>query len=303
VTPAALVLIVLSAGLHATWNLLSKRRQPSSGYFLLANAAGVVLLCPAVYANRAVLLHLNGPIVGLLVAAGLCQATYYGGLARAYRAGDMSVAYPLARSSPVLMVTAATMVLGRGHEVSTQCLVGMGLVVCGCFLIPLRGLAAVRLKDYLNPTCGFALVAACGTAGSSLIDDQALRQLRATPALAAAGVTGLTLVYACLEGVSSTVWLIGLSVFRPDARQQIRTYLRADRLGFVVAGAMIYATYSMVLVAMAYVTNVSYLVAFRQLSIPLGALLGVTLLGEPAHRPKLAGVIVVSMGLLLVGTG
>jgi drug/metabolite transporter (DMT)-like permease len=302
-TPTALVLIVLSAGMHATWNLLSKRRRPSSGYFLLTNVAGAILLSPFVYAYREVLPHLAGPILVLVAITGLFQATYYGGLGRAYRAGEISVAYPLARSSPVLLVTAATLLLGRGDQVSSQCVLGIGLVVAGCFLIPMHHFADLRLSNYLNPTCGFALLAAGGTAGYSLIDDQALRALRATPALAAAGVTGLTLVYACFEAASSTLWLIAMNVFRPASRRQLVTYLQTDRLGLLLAGGMIYATYALVLIAMAYATNVSYVVAFRQLSIPLGALMGIALLREPAHRPKLAGVAVVFAGLILVGTG
>jgi uncharacterized membrane protein len=52
---------------------------------------------------------------------------------------------------------------------------------------------------------------------------------------------------------------------------------------------------------MAYASNVSYIVAFRQLSIPLGALLGVWVQKEPAGLPKLLGVGVVFGGLILVG--
>ena len=38
-------------------------------------------------------------------------------LAAAYRSGDMSLAYPLARSSPVIVVAVVTMLLGRGDQV------------------------------------------------------------------------------------------------------------------------------------------------------------------------------------------
>jgi uncharacterized membrane protein len=51
------------------------------------------------------------------------------------------------------------------------------------------------------------------------------------------------------------------------------------------------------------VTNVSYVVAFRQLSIPLGAFVGVFVLKEPRYRPKLVGVLVMFAGLVLVGAG
>jgi uncharacterized membrane protein len=69
------------------------------------------------------------------------------------------------------------------------------------------------------------------------------------------------------------------------------------------AGVTIYFTYSLVLVAFAFARNVSYVVAFRQLSIPLGAALGIVLLHEPAYRPKLVGSAVIFVGLVLVGLG
>jgi uncharacterized membrane protein len=43
--------------------------------------------------------------------------------------------------------------------------------------------------------------------------------------------------------------------------------------------------------------------AFRQLSIPIGAVLGLTLQQEPRYLPKIIGIGVVSVGLVLVGIG
>jgi uncharacterized membrane protein len=63
------------------------------------------------------------------------------------------------------------------------------------------------------------------------------------------------------------------------------------------------ATYGLVLASIAYVTNVSYVAAFRQLSFPIGAMLGFTLQQEPRYLPKVLGIVVVSIGLVLVGIG
>jgi uncharacterized membrane protein len=52
---------------------------------------------------------------------------------------------------------------------------------------------------------------------------------------------------------------------------------------------------------MAHVTNVSYIAAFRQLSIPFGAMLGIIVQKEPLYRPKLVGTGVAFAGLILVG--
>ena len=70
-----------------------------------------------------------------------------------------------------------------------------------------------------------------------------------------------------------------------------------------LTGIGIYAAYTLVLVAMAFVSNVSYVVAFRQVSIPLGAVTGVLVLRDPPYLPKLVGVVIMFAGLLLVGLG
>ena len=64
-----------------------------------------------------------------------------------------------------------------------------------------------------------------------------------------------------------------------------------------------HGTYLMVLVSFAHAENVSYVLGFRQLSIPLGAALGIFILKEAADRPKLVGVAMTFVGLVLVATG
>ena len=65
-------------------------------------------------------------------------------------------------------------------------------------------------------------------------------------------------------------------------------------------GMLITAAYGLVLASMAFVTNVSYIAAFRQLSIPLGAALGFLIQKEPATPPRLVGIGILTCGLTLI---
>jgi len=301
-TSTAIILIILSAILHAGWNLLSKRRHPTASFFLLANGVGSLLLAPVLFLYGESLHAFPARVWMLLAVTGFFQALYYASLAGAYRSGNLSVAYPLARSSPVIVVTIVTLLLGRGDQVTAQCIAGILLVVAGCFLIPMRHFSDFRLANYLNPTCGLALLAAVGTTGYSIIDDEGLRLLRTSTELTIDN-TPITLLYACLEAFASSLWLLPLVLLRSEGRATLRQLLHSDKSHASLAGIMIYMTYILVLVSMAFVTNVSYVVAFRQLSIPLGTLLGIAVLREPAHAPKLVGVGIMFIGLVLVGTG
>lgn len=299
----AIILIVLSAFMHAGWNLLSKRQHPSAAFFLVASIAGALLLAPVLILYRDTFVHnIPARVWMLLFITGFFQALYYISLAGAYRAGDMSVAYPLARSSPVIVVSVITLMLGRGDQVSAVCVAGIILVVGGCFLIPLQRFSDLRLRNYMNPVCGLALLAAVGTSGYSIVDDEALRQLR-THAKVTIGNTPMTLLYACLEALAASLWLTLFVALRRSGRSSLRQVLRANKRHAVLAGGAIYLTYVIVLIALAFVDNVSYVVGFRQLSIPLGATFGVLILKEPPHTPKLVGTAIMLSGLILVATG
>ena len=71
----------------------------------------------------------------------------------------------------------------------------------------------------------------------------------------------------------------------------------------LVTGVGIVGTYSLVLTAMNFAADVTYVVAFRQLSIPIGALLGFIFLREEIHPPRLLGLAAVCLGLVLVALG
>ncbi len=151
-------------------------------------------------------------------------------------------------------------------------------------------------------TCGLALLAAIGTSGYSLLDDEALRILRTNPEITM-GNTGITLVYAFWESVTTSIWLFLYVLASQRSRSGLKKLLVLNKKNAVLAGLAIQVSYGIVLISMAFVNNVSYVVGFRQLSIPLGAALGIFVLKEKLYPPKLAGVIIMFMGLILLVLG
>jgi uncharacterized membrane protein len=51
---------------------------------------------------------------------------------------------------------------------------------------------------------------------------------------------------------------------------------------------------------MVYTLNVSNIAAFRQLSLPLGSILGRLVQNEPAYTPKLVSIGIIFAGLVLI---
>ena len=301
--PAA-ILIILSAFMHALWNFISKRRNPSLAFFFVNVVMVSIVMSPVLVFHRQTLLILPLSFWGGVLATGLAQMVYFVGLAGAYRNGDISLAYPLARSLPVLMVAGFSLMLGHRTEIGNLGLVGMLLITMGCIMLPFPRFQRMRWREYMNIVYIMAFVAAIGTTSYTLIDDYALARLRAW-LLPQQSVQSITLIYMALQ-ITSTALMMGIgTLLFPSERRQLWQIFRPPRqigLG-LVTGLVIMATYGLVLAAMSYVTNVSYVAAFRQLSIPIGAVLGLTIQGEPRYLPKLLGVGIVSLGLVLVGIG
>ena len=296
---AALILIALSAFMHAGWNLLCKKTHPTTGFFLIASLAGTIILVPFLIQSFDLLWDIPLLVWGLVAVTGFFFALNYASIGGAYRSGDISVAYPLARSVPLLLVG---FLLGRGNQISTQCIAGMLLVAGGCFFIPLHHFRDFHFRSFMNVTCALALLAAVGTTGYSMVDDEALRILRVR-FTARSGTLETTLLYALLENISTTLWLILFVFFQSPERLGFRaTFKNQWRSAFLV-GTMISATYLVVLIAMAFAKDISYIVGFRQLSIPIGALAGVLVLKEKLPPPKLVGISILCTGLLLIARG
>lgn len=301
-TASAILLILLSAGIHVSWNLVGKRSASSIGFFWLANAFGVLLLLPVLLIFRGEAFQIPAQVWILLVATGFFEALYYAALAKAYRYGEMSIAYPLARAFPVLFVALASELLGRGERISSLSLAGMLLVFLGCVVLPLEKPGRMRLQDWINPATGLALLAAFGTTGYSMVDDQALRLLRELPQTQLPAFKA-ALIYSFWEALSAVLFLLPLCLFPRRERQELRVMLRTRTHSAFWMGVGIYAGYILVLVAMAFVRDISYVVAFRQTSIPLGTLVGVLLLKERAYPLKFIGSLVIFAGLVMVGVG
>jgi drug/metabolite transporter (DMT)-like permease len=304
-TPTASLLILISALAHAFWNFLGKRSHPTAAYFLAASLCAVILFLPLLFFYRNVPPQIP-PVIWLLLAlTGCCQAFYYSSLAAAYRSGDLSLVYPLVRAIPIPLVAIASMALGRGQQITTLGLLGMGLVAIGCILVPLRDLKPGKQtpSQRVQPrTLALSCMAALGTTGYLLIDDAALRNLRA------AGIPGLSplslvLIYMGLE-IFATVLALAIYVLMNRRERQAWTQVTSTGLKpAIVSGIVINGGYLLVLVAMTLARDVSYVTAFRQVSIPIGALMGIWILKEPSYPLKLVGIATIFSGLFLVAWG
>lgn len=297
-TVTAAILLFISAFTHAGWNFISKKENPTQAFYLVANTIGVICVLPFLIYYASFIHLVPSPVWVIVVLSGFFLAGYLEALAGAYRAGDISIAYPLARSLPVIFVFLLTLILGKSQPPGGWFFVGIILIVSGCIILPLEAFGDFHFSNYTNLCCMLAALAAVGVAGYTVADDMALRYLRELPGKPLSPVEG-TLVYMVLEGISCSLWQILFVVMSRRERQRMPEVLKSYKGPAALTGIGIYLTYSIVLVSMNYVSNVSYVAAFRQLSIPLGAIFGMALLKESRYLPKTVGIAAIFAGLVL----
>jgi len=295
----ALTLVTISAFAHAFWNFLSKRQNPSAVFFLMASLAAAIVLSPLLFIFRKGLTAIPCSVWGLLAATGVTQASYYIFLAGAYRTGDLSLAYPLARSLPVVLVALVSVVLGRGDQIHPPAYFGFAAVTAGCLILPVTEFGRIHLGYYRHKWVLFAVLVAVCITGYTILDDQSLRILRSLPAMPLSNI-GWALLFVELEAISISLFLTVFIFTSAPERRVLRHATRSDWWIAALTGFIITATYGLILLAMAYVRNVSYILAFRQLSIPFGAGLGILGRKEAVYPLKLAGIGMLVAGLILV---
>lgn len=291
----ALALIIVSAGLHATWNFLSKTGTPSCGYFFLTTLAATIVTLP---------FSIFGPVDYLSLPIGfwipvffsvLCEMAYVLSLANGYRKAEISFFYPMARSLPVVFTCAISLIFHIGKPLTPPAVLGMVLVTAGCLIMPIGKFSDIRLKDYINSTMPFVLLGAFGTTGYTILDNIACSYLyhyqsgtnKMLIALGYLGVIELGIL------ICSAIIILCSQKERKiirDIRKTSSPYL---------AGVFSVGAYTLVLVAMGMVSNVSFIQAFRQLSLPIGVALGIFILKEKVSLPKLIGVTALLAGLII----
>lgn len=280
----ALGLLLLSAALHATWNLLLKQakdRQAAAWWALLIGSA---LFLPAL----AFYPPLPSSIWPYVLASAIAEAAYYFLLATAYDATDFSLAYPIARgTAPGLLALWAWIFLGEPP--STFGWLGMAILAFGLMLT--GGVFQRRVVDRRVATASplrgivYALGVAVCISTYSIIDGAAVRIAPALP-------------YTALAFLLTAVFLTPLVGWRPGL-QTVLGEGRAHLGRLALIGPLSLLAYLLVLLAYS-LAPIAYVGAVRELNILFGVILGAVVLKERVDRIRLLGVGLIAIGVMVI---
>jgi drug/metabolite transporter (DMT)-like permease len=266
-----MLLVLLGAALHASWNALVK-----SGGDKLLDTALVVLGSGALAALALPFLPLPQPESwAFVLASGVIHLLYFWLVAAAYGSGEMSLAYPLMRgTAPLLVALLSGSVLGEALGLAGWAGV---VLICG-------GVLAMAWKRGATPdraTIGFALANALVIAVYTLVDGSGAR------------ASGHAVSYTLWVFLLTALFFVGLVAWqRPAALAgHVR---RRWRIG-LGAGMATLGSYALALWAMTQ-APIASVAALRESSILFGVALAALLLGERPGLSRLAGAVAITGG-------
>jgi drug/metabolite transporter (DMT)-like permease len=282
VTGAALALVVAAAGFHAIWNALAKRAQDQLVFLWSSVSLATVMLLPV---GLAWLPPGGVPAaaVPFVVATIVIHAVYFFALGRAYRHGDFSRVYPIARGLGVALVPLVALIL-FDERLSPLGTLGVALVVAGIASLQLVSGAWRGARSRASGAgTAWALLTGLTIAVYSLVDKAGVARLHPVPYIGLMGV-----------GISALLAPVVLA-----ERQALAREWRVNWRTILVASSMNLTSYLLVLFAFR-LSKVGYVVAARELSILFSAFIGSLWLGEGRLGPRLVGASIVLAGVVCV---
>lgn len=277
--------VLFAALLHASWNAIVKSGKDTFLSTVLVSV-GAALISLAVLPFVAAPDPASWPY---LAASAVAQLAYYSLLAAAYRAGDMSHAYPLMRGSAPLLVALASWPL-IGERLSSM---QMGAVACICagifgLYFASRQPATARVAKNAGHATAFALGNACVIASYTLIDGIGVR-LSGAPA-------AYTMWIFVLNGAGLLLWT---ALRRPaDLLAYAGTQWRLAAFG----GFGTLASYGLALWAMTQ-APVAAIAALRETSILFAIAIAALFLRERISPRRYLAIALIAAGAVLMRAG
>lgn len=271
---AVYALVLLAAIAHAAWNAMIKTSGDRLLMLAAIRAVGLLTGGVAVF-----LVPAPAPAsLPFLAGAAVVHYVYYGFLLNAYRVGDLSQVYPLARGVAPLVVALSTVLFITDPKGPLS---GPGVLLIAFGVVSLSRFGAAREMRAV----AFALGTGLAIAGYTLLSGLGVR--------VADSVIGY---FAWLEIATGTGVLAVAGVWR---RGGIGHFAKRHWRAGATAGVLSVGAYFVVVWAMNLAPFAS-VAALRETSVVFAALIGTFMLREPLGARRLLAAALVLLGVLLL---
>lgn len=275
----AIALLFGSAILHTTWNLLLKQSGEKYMAVWWAAVIGAGLFIPVLFFTglpaRSIWL--------LLLLSVLLEAAYYVVLSAGYNDSDFSLIYPMGRGTAPAFI-ALWSVLFLHESLTAGGMIGLVVIVFGLLVVGSSDLFQSHGKPHLRGIL-LALLLALLISIYSVVDGLAVKQTAALP---------YTIMIFLLLPIFSSPLMI-----RHYGWSMLKAEFDSHHLRLLAIGVLTVAAYSLALKAYS-IALLGYAGAIREVSVVMGAYAGWQFLGEKLGGRRVAGAVVIFVGILVV---
>ena len=282
----SLVLVILSALIHPLWNMLLKRSEDKVIFYLNIHLIYTLLFSFILFIFPLKNVTISGWIFVILSA--FAHFFYQIFLCQTYELGDLSLTYPIVRSSPIFVTIFGLIFL---KEIpSLPAIVGIILVIYGVYVINQKSLS---LLEFIRPfkilygrTMLFAVSAAFWSAVYSVVDKKG--------ALSMSPILFFYLFFAI-----SGFLFIGYLLSFKERRKNYWRILKRDKYKITQAALLQFSSYILILYAFC-ISKVAYVVALRQISVIFGVIFGIVFLKEHYGKVRFFASCIIFVGAFLI---
>ena len=286
-TAVSLILVLLAAVAHASWNLLLKRATDPEVFAWCLLVVATVLLAPL---GVALLWYNSVGLTGLwfILATIALHVLYFNLLARGYAQGDLSLVYPVARGMGPMLVPGLAVVF-LNETIEPLAIGGIAAIIGGIYTISWWGNFHQVLRSPLlflrSAGMRYAVLTGLTIAAYSIVDKEGVGHVQ-------------PLLYMYFLSIGTAAMLAPYVILHKGV-ESVRIEWRANAVPITIAGVLTFAAYGLVLTAFS-ISRVSYVAPAREVGIVIGVMLGVFLLKEPFGRGRLLGSGFIVAGLALI---
>lgn len=289
----ALTLVLTAALVHATWNYFLKKANATRPFWWLVYIITAVITVPTLFIYDSQALTNITPTGWLVIALSAPIHVIYGQVLQiGYKKSDYSIVYPTARGTgPLITVLCAVLILG--DRPSFWGWIGIALILTSIVLLAMPHKQDKQTQDLrIRAGIFWGFLTGCFIAGYSFCDAWAVQQ--------ETGLTPLSFYFPSIavRAIGFAPFIMMHANWKAESKEILTTPRLQKALAVVTVGSPL--AYILVLYAMT-IAPLAYVAPSREVGMMIGVVLGGLLLRERLSVTRLAGVIGMTLGVILVG--
>lgn len=285
-----LLLLLLSAAMHAGWNLILKTSRRKLAFNVFMHGSAIAIFSAYWVATQGTIPLPRGPVLLFTLGGGFFFSLYHMCLTAAYERIDVSLAYPLTTTGPLYIPLWAYLFLGE--TLSAVGLAGIFVVSLGAYILQVQEISWVGLsfplRNFRLPGVALALSAGVFYSVGAIVDKR--------------GVTVVDVfLYTYYLDIVLFLFLLG-NVALTTSRIHFFDEVKRHWARGLFAGAVLFASFITYRIGL-QAAKVSYATSVRQASAIIGVIGGIFLFRERFGRIRLVGAALIAIGVACIKMG